>query len=229
MAQRWHDLLFAHWPISTAALRPLIPPTLEIDTFDNSAWLSVVPFQMSGIRPRGLFPVPWLSAFAELNVRTYVRTIDRGILKPGVFFFSLDAANPVAVATARTWFKLPYFNANMRCDLTAKGVNYESHRTHRNAPPANFRAHYEPIAPVALAKPNTLEHWLTERYCLYTAHANSLYIGEIHHEPWPVQQASAHIETNTMAAAAGLTLTGEPLLQFARSIDVAIWPLRKVT
>src|SRR6266404_10006502 len=108
MAQSWHDLLFAHWQVDAAALRPLLPPQLQIDTFGGSAWLAVVPFRMTGVRLPGTPALPWLSAFPELNVRTYV-TCDG---EPGVWFFSLDAGNALAVAIARAWFHLPYFRAH---------------------------------------------------------------------------------------------------------------------
>src|SRR5579871_2480588 len=97
MAMQWHDLLFMHWPVPVDQLRPLIPPALAIETFDGMAWLGLVPFRMSGVRPRFVPALPWLSAFPELNVRTYVTSAG----KPGVWFFSLDAANPLAVHGAR--------------------------------------------------------------------------------------------------------------------------------
>src|SRR6266508_3536850 len=109
MRMQWHDLLFMHWPVNRDALRRYIPPRLEIDTFDGSAWIGVVPFRMSGVVPRLLPPVPYLSAFPELNVRTYVSAEG----KPGVWFFSLDAGNPIAVEAARDVFHLPYYNAQM--------------------------------------------------------------------------------------------------------------------
>jgi uncharacterized protein YqjF (DUF2071 family) len=155
---------------------------------------------------------------------------DRGIRKPGVYFFSLDAANPVAVETARRWFLLPYFHAAMSCFHAGERIRYRSERTHRGARQARFVATYGPAGPVAAARAGSVEHWLTERYCLYTANARGeQFIGEIHHEPWPLQPAEARIEENTMAHAAGVVLPDEaPLLHFARAIDVAIWRLRRV-
>jgi uncharacterized protein len=226
MFQRWHDLLFMHWPISLELLRPHIPGDLAIDTFENQAWLAVVPFRMSNIHPRGLFPLPWLSAFPELNVRTYV--IRDG--KPGVWFFSLDAANPVAVSLARTWFKLPYFNARMKCAEEGKNIIYSSHRTHRNAPGCAFVGTYQPIADVIIPKPGTLEYFLTARYCLYTADkSGNVYRGEIDHDPWPLQGAEAHIEVNSMAEPIGVKLRGEPLLHFSKTINVNVWGLERLT
>lgn len=232
MAQSWHDLLFAHWPIPAATMRTLIPPQLELDTFEGEAWVGVVPFRMSGVRPR-LFPaVPWLSAFPELNVRTYVKSRNTAAAKPGVYFFSLEAANPVAVALARGLFKLPYFNATMSLVDDGHTIHYQSERTHRGAPPAQFVGQYAPTSDVFLAQPGTLERWLTERYSLYTVNtrtrgADLAYIGEIHHQPWPLQHAEAEIRVNTMAAASQISLPDiPPLLHFARRLDVAVWLLR---
>jgi uncharacterized protein len=226
MYQSWHDLLFMHWRVPVASLRRKIPAALEIDTFDGDAWLAVVPFRMSNIHPRGLFSVPWLSAFAELNVRTYVTAGGR----PGVWFFSLDAANPLAVWLARTWFKLPYFNAQMRCDQrTGGGISYASVRTHRDAPPAELRMRYAPAGEPFEAAPGTLEYFLTARYCLYTAHNDAVYRGEIDHAPWPLQYASADIDRNTMPDAHGLTIPdAQPHLLFTRDIDVRVWGLQKL-
>ncbi len=164
MSQRWCDLLFAHWPVPAAALRSRIPEELEIDTFDGTAWIAVVPFRMEAIRPRWLPAVPWLSRFPELNLRTYVQLDDR----PGVFFFSLDASNPVAVAAARSLFLLPYFRARMTCEREGDAITYRSRRTHSGAPGADLDARYGPAGDVFHAAPGTLEHFLTERYCLYT-------------------------------------------------------------
>lgn len=227
MHQRWHDLLFMHWRVPVAALRARIPSGLEIDTFDGDAWLAVVPFRMSGIRPRYLPSVPWLSAFPELNVRTYVTAGG----KPGVWFFSLDAANPVAVWIARTGFKLPYFNARMRCEATAdQGIDYASMRTHHGAPPAELIGRYRPIGVPFGARPGTLEYFLTARYCLYTADAQGrVYRGEINHIDWPLQPAEAEMRVNSMAAAHGLALPDTaPHLLFVRDIDVRVWPLNAV-
>lgn len=236
MAQRWHDLLFAHWPIAVETLRPLVPPQLELDTFDGETWVGIVPFRMSGVRPRHILALPWLSAFPELNVRVYVRATDsharEKIAKPGVYFFSLEAANPVAVSIARRVFRLPYFRAHMRFrELPSGTIDYRSYRTHRDAPSAEFVARYAPSAETDRARPGSLAAWLTERYCLYTTDRRGrVYRGDIHHRQWPLQPAEAEIEVNTMARAAGLTLPDcAPLLHFSRRLDVAVWPLQRVT
>jgi len=227
MAQTWHDLLFAHWPIATAALRPQLPAQLEIDTFDGQAWLAVVPFRMSGVRLRATPAMPWLSSFPELNVRTYV-TI-RG--KPGVWFFSLDAGNPLAVAIARAWFHLPYFRARMFCAENDGWIHYRSERTHRGSTAGALQSQYRPIGEVFSARPGTLEHFLTERYCLYTTDAlGQLIRGEIHHPPWTLQLAEASFTPNTIAQASGFTLPQfpSPLLHFARRQEVLVWRPRRI-
>ncbi|MCX6609736.1 MAG: DUF2071 domain-containing protein [Acidobacteria bacterium] len=223
MTQWWRDLLFAHWPVPPSMLRPIIPASLELDTFDNQAWVAVVPFRMTGVRPRLTPALPWISHFAELNVRTYVRYKS----KPGVYFWSLEASNPVAVAAARTLFHLPYMNATMSCRERNEWIDYTSIRTHRNEPPAEFSASYRPLG---LTSKTELIRWLTERYCLYTTdNQERLYRGEIHHEAWPLYEAEAQIEINSMARAAGIELPNTPpLLHFAKAIQVAIWPLSRL-
>jgi uncharacterized protein len=219
MKQTWHDLLFAHWPLPPAVMRPLVPPELTIETFNGECWVGVVPFHMSGIRGRGLPPIPGLSRFPELNVRTYVTHGG----KAGVYFFSLDAANLPAVWAARAFFHPPYFHAEMLSVQRDGIVHYSSRRHGQNA---EFSGHYQPTAPVQPRDPSSIERWLTERYCLYTTHRGHVYRGEIHHCPWPLQNAQAELETNTVAAAAGISLPSiQPLLHFARRLDVLIWPI----
>ena len=225
MRQTWLELLFAHWPISTAVLRPLIPASLELDTFDGTAWIGVVPFSMTDVRPRSLPAVPALSAFPELNVRIYV--VVNGI--PGVYFFSLDAGNAVAVALARSIFHLPYFYARMQSSRSGDTISYISQRLHRGAPPADYRARYRPVGPIVEASPDSLEAWLTERYALYTTAGSALYRGDIHHARWPLQIAEAETECNTMALSHGISLPDSPpLLHYAQRQDVLIWPLRRL-
>jgi uncharacterized protein len=228
MAQSWHDLLFAHWPLNVTVLRHLIPDGLEIDTYQGQAWLGIVPFRMSGVRLRGTPAVPGLSSFPELNVRTYVTAEE----KPGVWFFSLDAANRIAVAIARAWFHLPYFRARMSCKQSDGWIEYRSERKHRGARGAQLRARYRSAGNVFHAKPGSLEHFLTERYCLYTTDGEGrLLRGEIHHPAWNLQNAEADFAVDTMAQAAGIPLPqGSPVLHFSRRQDMVAWspePLRR--
>jgi uncharacterized protein YqjF (DUF2071 family) len=224
MHQRWTSLLFAHWPVPPEMLRPLIPTSLEIDTYDGDAWVGVIPFRMSNVRPRWVPRLPWVSEFLELNVRTYVRYRDQG----GVWFFSLDASNPLAVRAARSLVHLKYYDARMAMHIGADGsFHYRSQRTHRGAPPASFEGSYRPEGHVRTAQPGTLDHFLVERYELFSSGTRGLLSVKIAHPPWPLQRAVAHIERNTMAAAAGVTLDGEPQqLHFAARVDVKTWPPR---
>ena len=222
MQQTWNDLLFAHWPVSREQLRPLVPAELPLDSFNGQCWVAIAPFHMSGIRGRFMPPIPWTSALPELNVRTYVTYGS----KPGVYFFSLDAASRLAVWGARTFYKLPYFFAQMHVQDREGWISYTSSRSNS---PAQFRGRYRPVTPVQLRAPGSLEHWLTERYCLYTVSGGSVYRSEIHHPHWPLQDAEAEIHANTMAAAGGIQLPfAIPLLHFSKKLDVLIWPLKKV-
>lgn len=222
MSQVWHDLLFAHWPVPVDVLHPFIPGNLTLDMFQGQAWLAVVPFHMSGVCPRFTPSIPGVSAFIELNVRTYVTLDD----KPGVLFLSLDAAHHLAVKAARWLYRLPYFWAKMQIQPQGDGFQYQSQRYPCNGPSAELKVNYRPIAPVVLATPGSIEHWFTERYCLYTSHPNgALYRCEIHHNPWPLQQAEAEFHINTMGGH-GIDLSQEPAyLHFSKRLNVAIWPL----
>jgi len=223
MVQSWRDLLFAHWPVDVAVMRPLLPPKLQVDTFEGNAWLAVVPFRMTGVRLRGTLALPWLSAFPELNVRTYV-TCDG---KPGVWFFSLDAGNALAVAIARAWFHLPYFHARMVCRVQEGWIHYQSDRTHLEAHAGSLDGRYRSIGEVFSPRRGTLECFLTERYCLYTTDGRGRIIrGEIRHPPWQLQRAEAELAHNSMAESLGVALVSRPLLHFARRQDVLVWAPR---
>jgi uncharacterized protein len=219
MTQTWHDLLFAHWRVSIKSLREKVPPQFELDLFDGEAWLGIVPFRMTNVAPRGVPSLPWVSEFPELNVRTYVRVGDR----PGVFFFSLDAGSAVAVAAAKAMFNLPYYPATMKVINAGKVVRYESAR--ESDGPAELAVTYQPRGRLFTAKPGTLEHFLTERYCLYHWHHHSgaPYRIEIHHPPWRLYDASAAFDTNTMAQAAGFHINNSPVLHFSRRQDMVCW------
>jgi len=223
--QSWRDLLFAHWPIDAAALRPLVPAGLAIEERQGTSWIGVVPFRMADVMLRGLPALPWLSGFPELNVRLYVERDG----KAGVWFLSLDATNPLAVWAARRFVHLPYHRAAI--ELVADGPAIEYHAVRAKDREVRFRARYEPRSAVYEAAPGSLDHWLTERYCLYAqAPGGALYRTEIHHHPWPLQAAAAEIRENTLLAPHGLRLdpAPPPLLHFARRIDVVTWPPQRI-
>ena len=215
--QTWESLLFAHWRVPVEQVRAHVPDGLELDVRDGSAWIGVTPFRVSALRLRGTLPLPGVSAFLELNVRTYVTHGDR----PGVWFFSLDAASRLAVAAARRSYRLPYHAARMRLERRDGRIEYSCSRDH-----AVFEGRSRSAGPVFHAEPGSLEHLLTERYCLYAVGEDGrLCTADIHHPPWPLQQAEAEIDLNTMAPE-GIELRGAPLCHFAERQDVVIWGLR---
>jgi uncharacterized protein YqjF (DUF2071 family) len=224
MGQSWTDLLFAHWEVPEEALREVVPPQLPIDTFDGAAWLGITPFCVRGLRLRGTAPVPRLSTFPELNVRTYVSVEG----KPGIYFLSLDAESSAAVWTARRTHRLPYFHSRIEVDRDEEGIGYDLLRTSQDGPPAYFVGRYGSEGPELPVRDGSLERWLTERYCLYTLDDDGrIQRGEIHHPPWPLRRGWAEIETNTMAMPFGIELEGEPLLHFSPRQDVVIWTIQR--
>jgi uncharacterized protein len=220
MKQQWHDLLFAHWRVPVESLREVVPPQVPIDEFDGSAWVGVTPFEVRGFRPRWLPPPPRVSRFLECNVRTYTTIEGKG----GIWFFSLDAESRFAVWGARRFWRLPYFLAEMDA-----GERYRTRRVSEDGPAAELDLAYEPSGPVFEAEPRTLDHFLTERYCLYTLDERGRILrGDIDHPPWPLQPARAEIARNTMGRQIGLDLEGEPLLHFAARQDVVFRPIQPV-
>lgn len=226
MYQSWGELLFMHWPVPMDSLRPLIPEPLVIDTFDGVAWVGITPFTMWGLRPVLLPAVPFLSESHELNVRTYVH-LD-GV--PGVWFFSLDANNPLAVWGARLAFHLPYFAARMSMERRDRTLHFASRRTHRHAAPAEFEASWTVGDRLPTPEPGSLDFFLIERYCLYTARADHLYRVRIFHRPWPLHTARLLSYSSTMVESQGLpSPEGEPLLhQQGDPLRVRVWPPVKV-
>jgi uncharacterized protein YqjF (DUF2071 family) len=221
LAQTWQQLLFAHWRVDPKVVAPLIPAGLEVDTFDGSAWIGVVPFLMDNVHPRATISVAGLSRFPELNVRTYVKRDD----KPGVWFLSLDAGNPVAVWIGRRLFHLPYYDATMGIHVKNGWVQY---RSHRKGAGVDFEAEYRPTGEVYRSQTGSIDEWLTERYCLYTGDARGNIMRlDIQHRPWPLQPAEAKISVNTMVQA--LKLPDEPpLLHYADRVDVLAWYVKRL-
>lgn len=211
MGQTWLHLLFAHWRVPEEILRPHVPERLELEEHDGSAWVSLTPFAVTGLRLRGVPPLPLLSSFRELNCRTYVRAGGR----PGIWFFSLDASSRAAVAAAQSVYRLPYRHAHIeagddwfRADTDGGG---------------SFRARYHGVGVPAPAQPGTLEHFLVERYCLYASEGHVR--TDIHHAPWPLQPAEAEVEQRGIAP---VELEGAPICHYARRLDVVIWSPRRL-
>ena len=217
MGQTWEDLLFVHWRVPAEALRTLVSPHVEIEERDGSAWLGITPFRITALRFRGLLPVPGISSFLELNVRTYVTDGE----KPGIWFFSLDAASRLAVEAARAGYKLPYFAARMHSARVGEWIAYESARG--GTAGVAFAARYRPVGDERLAKAGSLDEFLVERYCLYAEHAGRLKRAEIHHRPWSLRGAEAEIELNTMAPVE--LPDEEPHVLWGGRQDVVLWAL----
>ena len=241
MSMRWTDLLFMHWPIEPDAMREAVPGDFDLDLYDGKAWVGVVPFRMQSTRPRLLPPIPQKimpvspSSFPELNVRTYVtvNVKEHGLTRklPGVLFFSLDAASKVSVRLARLGFNLPYFDAKMQVQREpgdSGWLHYQSLRTHYGAAPAHFAASYraKPKRPPTQSEPGSFEHFLTERYRLFTLgrKGRGVRVGEIAHQPWPLQQAECDLSVCDMTQGLGFELpSSEPALHYADQLDVVAW------
>jgi len=224
LRQRWSELLFLHWPVPLAALRSLVPAGLDIDTHEGTAYVGLVPFTMSGIRPVWAPPLPGLSSFHEVNVRTYVHLEGRD---PGVWFMSLDASSRVAVLIARLTYHLPYRYARMSLERGPTGtVRYRSERRWPGPRPASCAMTYRPVGPAAPALPDTLEHFLAERYVLYAQHEGRLFRGHVHHAPYPLQTAEVTDLDETLVAAAGIDRgTGAPIAHYAKGVSVEVFAL----
>ncbi len=231
VSERWNDLLFAHWPVSAVAIANRLPDGLEPDTFQGSAWIGMVPFWLDRVKLRGLPSLPGMRGYPDLNLRTYVR--DRATGNQGIYCFSLDAGNPLAVAAARLVFHLPYYWSEMRFEKRSdREFSFYSRRLF-SPRPLLFQARYRGLGPTrrtAEILPGSLEYFLTERYCLFTANHNGLPIrANIHHVPSPLEEAEAEIERNDLAAAIGIELPDEkPVLHYSRRLAVYIWPAEMV-
>lgn len=221
--QSWLDLLFAHWPMEARVLQRFVPAPLRVQELEGTSWIGLVPFRMAGVMRRPLPDLPWVSAFPELNVRLYVEHDG----KPGVWFLSLDATNPLAVWAARRFFHLPYYRAAIELRRSEGVIHYTARRT--GAGPS-LEARYRPTSAPYESKAGTLEHWLTERYCLYAqAPDGTLWRNEVHHRPWPLQTAEATIVGNSYFSPHGLSVMGPPAtLHFASRIDVVVWDAERV-
>lgn len=219
--QRWHDLLFLHWPVPVEALRRLIPAPLSIDTFGGVAYVGLVPFWMSGVRP-WWSPSRIAFRFLETNVRTYVHLDGRD---PSVYFFSLEAGSRVAVAMARLQFGLPYFWAQMRLHRQGPRIEYRTRRVFN--PRASTHVLYEPGEYLGVSQPGTLEHFLIERYYLHVQRRGRLWRGQVHHTPYEVHRARVLGLRDGLVQAAGLPQPeGPPLVHYVKSVSVEIFGLQ---
>lgn len=229
MRPNWRELLFLHWNFDPQTVQDLLPDGLQVDTFEERAYVGLVPFRMEQVRPHwvpnlGRFG-RFYDTFAELNVRTYV--VRDGV--PGVWFFSLDAASALATIAARAWFRLPYFKARMSSHVAHDGtIHYWSKRLWPAPLPAICSARYRPTGEVFQAQTGTLEDFLVERYVLYSARGGHLYRGRVHHTPYPLQNAQLLNLRESCFAAAGFARPDEaPHTLYSPGVNVAVWPLER--
>jgi uncharacterized protein YqjF (DUF2071 family) len=225
LRQRWSRLLFAHWPIPAEEIQAKLPQGLRVDTLDGAAWLGVVPFTMDRVRFRiagqHSLHIPTAHAFPELNLRTYVLGPDG---RAGVYFFSLDAGSLLAVIGARIGFGLPYFWASMHERIENNTIHYTSSRL--IGPAANFSASYRSLGTPATN--DALSNFLTARYALFVRRFGAVQIGEIHHNPWQLQNAEAEIRENTLPQTFGFNVHNiPPILHYSHEIEMEAWTLRR--
>ncbi len=221
MYQRWQSLLFLHWRWDAAKIQRTLPAGLHVDTFQGDAWLAIVPFYMRGIRPRFFPPVPGISDFLELNVRTYVHD-EQG--RPGVWFYSLDCNQPLAVWTARTFFHLPYQRARMSGEVSDGWIDY---RCQRRGEPAESHFRYRIAAEFEAAEPGTLAFFLAERYLLFSRTPRGIRCGQVNHIPYPLAEAALGKWDVYPLLQAGFTDPQRPPDHVIGSsgVDVAVYPL----
>ena len=225
LRQDWHHLLFLHWKIPADALRSALPPALTVDLFQGEAWVSLIPFTIRNSRPAFSPPIPYIGDFHEVNVRTYVRLGSR----PGIYFFSLDAASWSAVLAARAAFKLPYHFARMEMRIEDALVHYHSERKWPGPVPATCTIGYK-LASERLdtAKPGTIEYFLIERYTLFTESDGVIYEAEVEHEPYRLRSGMVEKLEETLVWAAGLKHADQPpLVHYSPGVSVGIERLRE--
>lgn len=224
MRQDWHHLLFLHWEVPAASLEPHLPRGLEVDTFEDRAFVGLIPFTINHVHPKGLPPIPSASRFHETNLRTYVH--HRG--EPGIFFFSLEAASTLAMLGARAGFGLPYMRARMSMRMEgadeAPALEFRSERRWPGPKPARLHVRGRGTGPVHLAEPGTLEFFLVERYVLFVQRAGRLLKARVHHAPYPLRTAEAEVFEESLTTAAGLARpSAPPLVHYAREVRTEIF------
>ncbi|KKI92857.1 hypothetical protein WQ54_06630 [Bacillus sp. SA1-12] len=226
MRQTWRNLLFLHWPIPIEKLRPHIPSALQIDTFNGSAWLGIILFVIDGIFPFGVSSLSLTPRFPEINVRTYVKCNG----KPGIYFMSIDVGNWASLKIAKKWYRLPYHSAEISFRKEGQTFHCQSRRKGYEHTPIVFKSKYVPISGVYFPKEGTLDHWLTERYCLFSSHNGiNIYCGEIHHRPWPLQKAEIELGINTLFTPYQFDLSGvNPIAHFSTGVDSLMWNIKKI-
>lgn len=226
MRMTWTSALLLHWPMPVAALRQLVPSELEIDSMDGSAWVTIMPYRVRGVRPIMGPSIPWFSTFLQIDVRTYVTHED----EPGLYFFSLDASNPIAVWLARTVFRLPYFRADVVMRRKGESFRFTSSRTHQGAQPAEFDCTWAPREPLPPGHSDRQADFFTERTRLFATHAGKVLTCSVRHEPWPLRRAHvATLETSLLEAIGLPEPSGPPIAHHCDNLALEVSPLRAIS
>jgi uncharacterized protein len=224
MFQRWVHLLFIHWPFPPETVQMTLPHGLQVDTFNGNAWIGIVPFFMRGVHPAGCPSVPGISNFLELNLRTYVRDVAG---RPGIWFYSLDANQALAVCIARACFALPYEFADMSAKVCDGEIDY---RSRRFGSKSSLRYRYRPTEKLGEAKLGTLEFFLIERYRLFARRGNKILSGRVNHSPYPLRKVTVTHADRGLFALHGFAPPSEPPAHaiYSDRVDVSIYPLEPV-
>ena len=221
MYQRWHELLFLHWAVNPEMVEASLPEGLTVDTFDGKAWIGIVPFSMSGVRPRFLPAVPGLSSFPELNLRTYVVDAEG---RPGVWFYSLDTPKRLPNCIARTFFHLNYRMARIGEYFYEKGCRHRSELKVDSTWDASQSFDWQREGEAFAAEPGSLEFFLVERYRLF-AHDSKrkrLLTGKVHHVPYPIQRVKLEDYSDRLFTLNGIDAPGKAPDSVLASAGVAV-------
>ncbi|MBS4202106.1 DUF2071 domain-containing protein [Bacillus sp. FJAT-49732] len=226
MRQKWSNVFFMHWPIQPELLQPYIPSSIEVDTYDGFAWLGVIIFNIDGIYLRGFPPVSFRPAFPEINLRTYVKCDN----KPGIYFLSLDVDDWTSYTLAKRWLNVPYHPAKISIQKNVDTFHYESLRMGSSNTPIVCKGSFTPQSNIFHPNSDTIDHWLSERYCFFSNDQRSnMYCLDIHHHPWPLQKADAVIKKNDLFKPFSFHLEDEkPILHFSQGVEALIWNIKKL-
>jgi uncharacterized protein YqjF (DUF2071 family) len=221
MFQHWLHLLFVHWSFAPESIQMTLPQGLQVETFDGRAWIGIVPFFMRRVRVAWLPTIPGISNFLELNLRTYVRDV-RG--RPGIWFYSLDANQALAVCIARASFALPYKFADMDAKISGGEINY---RSRRFGSKDSLHYRYLPTEKLGEAKPGTLEFFLVERYRLFACRKNQILSGRVHHSPYRLRKVVVTDADPKLFALDGFETPSEPPEHaiYSDRVDASVYPM----
>ncbi len=222
MEQNWEKILFLHWPVDPALIQARIPPSLEVDLFEDKAWIGITPFKVTGLHLTSLPPIPGLDSFNEINVRTYVHHAG----KPGIWFFSLDASKLIPVIAARLFYQVPYYSAEI--DFRDGGTDFSVNITRTTNRDVRFSARWKKGTRLRDPDAESLAFFLVERYCFFAELGSSLMMTRVYHHPWILDEAIVDsYESNLISSLGFSEPLGEPLAHFSEGVSTQIWEPRR--